>query len=164
MKKLFIISAILAVLGLATTSVFGVSNMVSLICIDYVQEANDEELITEYYEGSGALDLTIPCLTNNLGAEITTDNIYGLIAVDSGPSNQGYMYITLDPSRGADYGIPRLFRTLVWQTGAFIGPGMDGFVRTMYYFPQYTGTKLHLTWANASNVNWKITLYRKGRE
>lgn len=149
-----------------TQVVFGASTvLVKYGTIDYVTENNEAELVTEYYEGTGALDLTIPCLQNDHGVDITTDNMYGMIAVSGGPASQGNMSIVMEPSKHSDYAPLSPYYTVVTSKGTLICLGIDnGVMRATWYVPQYAGTKLHLKWANTSGVTWKFTLYRKGRE
>jgi hypothetical protein len=153
--------AVLGLLVLSITSAHAFAYFVTLIHIEPIAQL-DADVVEEFYSGTGPIDLTVPCLVKN-EKELTTDNMYGYIAVDGGSPTQGLWELRVIPGV-ASFGETGVASGTVTDKGALITLGFDAWTfRYTFYLPQYPQAKWHLTWANPDNVNWKLTLYRKGR-
>jgi hypothetical protein len=123
----------------------------------------DDPTTEEFYQGTGPIDIMLPCIKDKQEYDVITDNIYGIIAHNSGPANQGNWTLTIIPDAAPD--CPILQGTgKVTNTGSIITPGFTFItLRFCWATAQYQNAKLHLTWPNPNNISWKLTMYRKGR-
>jgi hypothetical protein len=136
-----------------------------LACIRYFETMGtaDDPITEEFYQGTGPLDITMPCIKDKHEYDAVTDNIYGIIAHNSGPANQGNWVLTIIPDTAPTCPIGQ-GSGKVTNTGCIINPGFT-FLKTQFCWAtaQYQNAKLHLTWPNPNNISWKLTMYRKGR-
>jgi hypothetical protein len=136
-----------------------------LACIRYFELMGtaDDPITEEFYQGTGPIDITMPCIKDKHEYDAVTDNIYGVIAHNSGPANQGNWALTIIPDAAPACPI-RQGTGKVTNNGSIINPGFDFFtLRFCWATAQYQNAKLHLTWPNPNNISWKLTMYRKGR-
>lgn len=123
----------------------------------------DDPIVEEFYQGTGPLNITMPCIKNKHDYDVITDNIYGVIAHNTGPANQGKWTLTIIPDVAPLCPISQGTGN-VTNEGSIINPGFDFFNRRFCSATaQYQNAKLHLTWPNPNNISWKLTMYRKGR-
>lgn len=137
-----------------------------LASVRYFETAGstDDPIVEEFYQGTGPLDLLLPCVKDAHGYDTVTDNIFGVMAHNAGPATQGNWVMTIIPSTDATSAISQ-GTGQVTNNGCIINPGFDFFptMRFCWATSQYQNAKLHLTWPNPNNVSWKLTMYRKGR-
>ena len=160
MKKQTILAFIL--LGLC---VFVAQAAPYLASVRYFETAGSTEdpISEEFYQGTGPLNITMPCIKDSHGYDEVTDNIFGVMAQNAGPATQGTWALTLIPSTDPNIAI-RQGTGKVTDKGCIITPGFDYFTkRFCWTTAQYQNAKLHLTWPNPNNISWKLTMYRKGR-
>jgi hypothetical protein len=153
------------IMAVAVTIVVSAYAAQTILCVRYFESAGSikDPLVEEFYQGTGPLDITMPCVRDKHDYDVVTDNIYGIIAKNSGPLDQGDWALTLIPPNTPLIEI-RLGSGRVTTDGCLITPGFDMFnLRICWATAQYQNAKLHLTWANPNNINWKVTMYRKGR-
>jgi hypothetical protein len=125
--------------------------------------STNDPIVVEYYQGTGPLDITMPCIKDKHDYDAVTDNIYGVLAHNDGPPTQGNYTLTIIPDTAPMCQIWQGYGN-VTNAGCLINPGFT-FLNTRFCWStaQYQNAKLHLTWPNPNNVSWKLTMYRKGR-
>jgi hypothetical protein len=161
-KAIVCIFALLLLLGIWVVKTHAAPGLISIRYFEVMGNSADP-ITEEFYQGAGPIDLIFPCIQDRHDYDVVTDNIYGLLAKNVGPLNQGKWTLTICPASDPIAEIC-IGTGKVTNEGCLINPGFDIFtVRFCWATAQYQNAKLHLTWSNPNNISWKLTMYRKGR-
>ena len=145
------------------TSAYAAKYVIGYIYVDPINILEPEPVTVEYYSGSGALDIDLPCLKDNNGRDQMTDNMYGILSKNTGTPSQGQWSMDIIPSHGEGYR-RQIGQGAVTNEGSLITFGTDFFtLRLTWYSAQHPGTVFNLTWANPQAVDWHLTMYRRAR-